>query len=818
LANTSSKPRVSNSNHKLQIRLLKIAALFLTVYAIALTIAPASRERTWNTNLLWGHWIGLFIWVLVISIGYFQLKKYLPESDPFLYPIAAFISGWGILTIWRIIPEFGFRQAIWLLVTITLFILCLRLPDNLLFLRKYKYLWLGSGLFITFLTFFLGVNPLGNGPRLWLGCCGIYFQPSEPLKLFLVIYLAAYFADRIPLKLRTRQIILPTILITGAALLILIFQRDLGTASIFLFLYSVLLYISSGNRKVIILCIFGLIISSVIGYLMFDVVRLRVDSWLNPWIEPTGRSYQIVQSLLAIANGGLFGRGPGGGSPSLVPVAISDFIYAAISEEFGLLGTIGLISLLGIITARGIRIALSARDRFQRYLAAGLTAYLIAQSILIIGGNLRALPLTGVTLPFVSYGGSSLLTSFFALFLLIMISKKTELEPFSLPNPKPYLILGNFLFIGLFFVSLVNGWWSVWRGPELLTRTDNARRTISDRYVKRGSILARQGEPINISEGISGDFQRVYLYPALSPISGYTDSIYGQAGLEFSLDGYLRGLDGNKSSLIWWDHLLYGQPPPGLDVRLSINLDLQIKADELMKDHKGAIVILNASSGEILVMSSHPNFDPNHLDNSGSMLALDENRPLLNRAAQGLYPPGDAVKPFLRTAGLTSNTDKETIINFFQKLGFYSTPNLNLPVVQAVSPTDDLLVSPLQMALAAAVLSNDGTRPPARMAMAVNSPQFGWIILPALSEAVQVFENGVVDKTIQLLIENQKHYWEIKSSATDNLEGQTLTWYLAGTTSEWQGTPLVIVILLEEDNPSFASEIGQSLMIGSRLP
>ena len=799
-------------------RLLKLAALFLFIYAIALTIAPASRERNWQTDLLWGHWIGFIIWVSIVLIANNQLQKQLPDSDPLLFPIAALITGWGILTIWRLIPSFGLRQTIWLLVAGIIFILCLRLPDNLNFLRKYKYLWLGSGLLITLLTFILGVNPLGSGPRLWLGCCGIYFQPSEPLKLLLVIYLAAYFADRIPLKLRFLQIVLPTILVTGVALSILIFQRDLGTASIFIFLYTVLLYISSGNKKVLIFCIIGLCFSAVVGYLLFDLVRLRVDAWLNPWIDPTGRSYQIVQSLLAIANGGLFGRGPGGGSPGLVPVAISDFIYTAISEEIGLIGTIGLISLLGIFSARCIRIALHATDRFRRYLAAGLTAYITAQSILIIGGNLRALPLTGVTLPFVSYGGSSLLTSFFALLLLLIISNKSEIEPFPNLQPKPYNSLGNFLAIGLIIVSLVNGWWAVWRGPELLTRTDNARRSISDRYVKRGSIIARQDEPINITNGISGGYTRVYLYPELSPITGYTNNVYGQAGLEFSLDGYLRGLEGNNSSLIWWDHLLYGQPPPGLDIRLSINLDLQRQADKLMSTHKGAVVILNAASGEILVMASHPNYDPNLLDDTGSSLTQDIESPLLNRATQGMYPPGSALNPFLIAAGLPNITVTDSHINLYRELGFYKTPELNMPVAQAVTSTDDLLVSPLQMALATAVLSNDGLRPPARLAMAVNSPQFGWVILPALTDPVQVFPRGSVEKTVNQLIVTKQPYWEYVGTINDSPQDRILTWYLAGTISDWKGTPLVITILLEDENLIRAKEIGQSLINTSLQP
>jgi cell division protein FtsW (lipid II flippase) len=809
---------LSKPEQNLQKRLLIIAAIFLFIYAIALTLSPAVRERSWQTDLLWSHWIGFFVWGSVISVAHHQIQKFYPDSDSFIFPIASLLTGWGIMTIWRLIPEFGLRQAIWLLIIGILFIFSLRLPENLNFLRKYKYLWLICGLTLTMTTFVFGVNPLGNGPRLWLGCCGIYFQPSEPLKLLLVIYLAAYFADRIPLKLRILPMIAPTIIVTGVALSILVFQRDLGTASIFIFLFTSQIFIASGNKKVLLFSILGLGISAVLGYYLFDVVRLRVDAWINPWIDPSGRSYQIVQSLLAIANGGLFGRGPGGGSPSLVPVAISDFIFSAISEEFGLIGSIALLSIIGILSARGIHIAFNATDRFRRYLAAGLTAYIISQSVLIIGGNLRTLPLTGVTLPFVSYGGSSLLTSFIALLLLIIISNRSEREPFPLTKPEPYLILGNFLTIGLIVVSLTNGWWSIWRGPELLTRTDNARRTISDRYVKRGSILARQNEPINITEGISGNFTRSYLYPSLSPTTGYTNNIFGQAGLEYTIDDYLRGLQGNNSGLIWWDHLLYGQPPPGLDVRLSINLDLQNLADNLMMTHTGAIVMLNASSGEILVMASHPNYDPNFLDETGWSLNQDVEKPLLNRAAQGLYPPGEVMEPFLLAAEMRGNPLDVNLINLYEGLGFYETPNLRLPVTPAIIPTDELLVSPLQMALAASVLSNDGIRPPARLAMAVNSPQLGWIILPALNEPVQVLTSGSAEKAINQYLSGNQPYWEIVSSAKNDSVDKNLTWYLAGTVANWQGTPLVVTILLEEADLKLAKDIGQSLITKALQP
>ncbi len=217
-------------------------------------------------------------------------------------------------------------------------------------------------------------------------------------------------------------------------------------------------------------------------------------------------------------------------------------------------------------------------------------------------------------------------------------------------------------------------------------------------------------------------------------------------------------------------------------------------------------------------MASHPNYDPNLLDDIGSSLTQDIESPLLNRATQGMYPPGSALNPFLIAAGLPNITVTDSHINLYRELGFYKTPELNMPVTQAVTSTDDLLVSPLQMALATAVLSNDGLRPPARLAMAVNSPQFGWVILPALTDPVQVFPRGSVEKTVNQLIVTKQPYWEYVGTINDSPQDRILTWYLAGTISDWKGTPLVITILLEDENLIRAKEIGQSLINTSLQP
>ena len=761
------------------------------------------RARGWDVVYRWSHWLGLLVWGIGFAAAGRATRRYLPSRDPYLLPAAALLSGWGVLTIWRLSPIYGLRQAVGLGIVLAIFVLGLRLPSDLGFLRRYKYIWLTSGLLLAALTLFLGTNPLGYGPRLWLGCCGVYFQPSELLKLLLVIYLSAYLADRLPAAslespvsggtehrsetgVRMLGLLVPTFIMTGLALLLLLVQRDLGTASIFLFLYTTVVCVATGRRRFLLFMGLALGLAALVGYALFDVVRLRLDAWLNPWIDPSGRSYQIVQSLIAIANGGISGRGLGLGSPSLVPIAHSDFIFAAIAEEGGLPLVIGLLSLIALMATRGLRVALHAPDAFQRYLAAGLTAYLAGQSILIIGGNLRLLPLTGVTLPFVSAGGSSLLTSYLSLLILLHISQRGQEQPAVVdpPQTRLYLYLGGLLLAGITGTALLAGWWMVYRGPALITRTDNPRRAIIERSVRRGSLLDRSDTPINETIGQAGEYMRAYNYPLLGPIAGYDHPIYGQSGLEASLDDYLAGWRGNPGLKVWWEHLLYGQPPPGLDVRLSIDLELQRTADDLLGEMKGALVVINAQSGEILAIASHPAFDPNSLEADWQALTNSadwgQTMPLLDRASLGQYP----------TAG-------------------------SLGVVMV-----DDYASPVEMAAAAAALSAGGMRPAPWLSLAVRTPQAGWVLLPGASPSIALSVCNAAEATTfaDAHTVGTLPFWQETTSATD-FTGKTVTWFMGGTLPGWQAVPLAAVVLLEDYDPISAQQIGQAVLQSAmRMP
>ncbi len=799
-------------------RLLSAAALFLFLYSLVLMLAPAVREHTWAAPLRVSHWIGFAVWLAGVYATRRLIARRQPDRDPYLLPLAATLSGWGLLTVWRLDTSLGLRQAVWLLVSLGALAAIAYAPPDLGWLRRYKYLLLGGGLLLTALTLLFGTNPGGAGPRLWLGCCGFYLQPSEPLKLLLVVYLSAYLADQVPLRLRFFPMLVPTILAIGLALLLLVVQRDLGTASIFILLYTAVLFMATNRRRVLIASAVALAVAGLTGFFFIDVVHARLESWINPWNDPSGRSYQVIQSLLAIANGGILGRGPGIGNPSLVPVAHSDFVFSAIGEETGLLGTVAVLVIFGLILARGFLASLRAKDRFQRLLAIGVTCYLGLQALVIIGGNLRLLPLTGVTLPFVSYGGSSLLTSFIAVALIAVISNRADQESAPGPALRPYYVLAALAGTGILAAGMADIWWSVARSPELLARTDNPRRSIADRYVARGALLDRNNQPIDHTSGTSGSFARVYSYPPLAPITGYIHPVFGQAGLEASLDGYLRGTQGNPGSLILWDGILYGMPPPGLDVRLSIDLDIQRRSDELMADYKGAVVLLNAQTGEVLAMASHPGYDPNKLDEIGPMLATDKDAPLLNRAAQGTYPVGTAISAFTPIMGLPDHPADNELALLYRSLGFYTTPEMRMPVAAASADSEvrNLRVSPVQMVRAAAALSNGGELPMPRITLAVDTPVQGWVILPALGSPEMALPGSGAEQTaIRLAVQNGT-YWQWGGLAQAGTAKDT--WFIAGTLPNWKGTPLALAVLIEGDVPLAAERIGQSIMQAAIKP
>jgi cell division protein FtsW (lipid II flippase) len=639
--------------------LLGLAFAFLCLITLALYLAPVVRLKSQPEPAIRQlRFIILPVWLIGVLLVRREVRRAHPLRDPFLLPTGFLLAGWGLQLIWRLAPQFGVRQTGWFVIGILVMLFILRGPADLSWLRRYRYLWLGVGIILTTLTLVFGTNPSGLEPRLWLGCCGIYLQPSEPLRLLLIAFLASYLADHLAFRwLKDREsplwrVLIPLLVVWGLSVALLVVQRDLGTGTLFLAILAVLLYLVSGRWQVIAAAGVFAVLGGVLGYALFDVVRIRLLAWLNPWIDPSGGSYQLVQSLIAIASGGVGGSGPGLGSPTFVPVVHSDFVFTAAVEEWGLLGGLGLIALFGILVSRGLRAASRCEEPFTRLLSAGLALAFGLQALLIMGGTIRLLPLAGITLPFVSYGGSSLVTSFIGLSFLVLLSggKGGDVQ-FS----RPLKHIQGLMILAWTGLAILLGWWSLYRAPVLTSRTDNPRRGMIQKYSRRGRILDRDDVTLAESIGEIGDIQRIY--PAVWTVTavGFDSIPFGQSGIEASMDAYLRGEAGYDAFTIWWHDILNNRPPPGLDVRLSIDGRIQNLAVEMLDSRPGVIVVLDATGGEVLTMLSSPSFDPNHLDRDWESLTSRLDAPLLNRAAQGRYQPGMALAPFLFAWALESD-------------------------------------------------------------------------------------------------------------------------------------------------------------------
>lgn len=410
--------------------LLGLALFFVFSNAVGLSVVQTGGV---SVRYLWP----ASLWAFAAVGGQVLLHRYKPTHDPYLWPLVSLLLGWGILLVDRLAPNFLPRQVMWVCLSTAALLAVAIWPRHLQLLQRYRYTWLMGGLLLLAATLIFGVNPSGFGAQQWLKLpflSIIYFQPSELLKLLLVIFLASYFADREELlKLNGQHgrraaipYLAPLLLMWGFCMVLLVWQRDLGAATLFFILFLALLYVATGERLYVWSGLGLLAAAALFAYFAFDVVTLRVDAWWNPWPEATNRAFQIVQSLYAVASGGVLGRGIAQGFPTYIPVVHSDFAFAAIGEEWGVVGSLGVVACFALLAQRGLTVALYSKRPFRRYLATGITILFSTQALLIMGGVTKLLPLTGVTLPFVSYGGSSLLVSSLMVGLLLHLSAENS--------------------------------------------------------------------------------------------------------------------------------------------------------------------------------------------------------------------------------------------------------------------------------------------------------------------------------------------------------------------------------------------------------
>lgn len=382
-------------------------------------------------------------------------------ADPVLLPVATLLTILGLVMIYRIDVAAASRAALndnpaptpdvysqltWFTVAAILFVSAMLLLRDHRILQRYTYTLGLVGLVLLVLPLAPIIGTTVNGATLWIRLGGFSFQPAEMAKILLTIFFAGYLVEkRDSLALvRTKFIgvgfprlkdLGPIVIAWLISLAVLIFETDLGTSLLFFGLFVAMLYIATQRRSWLILGGLLFAAGAVLAYYLFGHVRLRVTVWLDPWAYASDSGYQIVQSLFGLANGGILGAGLGQGFPNLVPFASTDFIVSALGEELGLTGLIATLLLYAVLIERGLRAAVSVRDSFGQLLAAGLSITLALQVFVIIGGVTRLIPLTGLTTPFLSYGGSSLIANWIIIALLLRISDRARRPEATVQTP-----------------------------------------------------------------------------------------------------------------------------------------------------------------------------------------------------------------------------------------------------------------------------------------------------------------------------------------------------------------------------------------------
>ena len=414
-------------------------ALLLTAGFTAVFIQEGSRLG--NLSILYG---GYFLAICVAAHLY--LRARLPDADPYLFPLMALLAAFGLVVLYRINETLARDQASLFVLGLVLFVLTIELLRDYEVLERYRYLIATLGIALLLAPRLPGIGQQVNGAYLGVSIGPITFQPAEFAKICLVIFLASYLREhREVLIVGARRIagvtlpplkhFGPLLVVWGASMLMLVLIRDLGSSLMFFAAFLALLYVATGRFSFVVI---GMALFLVGAWFFANTVPHvgdRVDVWLDPYQHPQGDGYQVLQSIFAQADGGLFGQGfgqsllfiPGSHPPvALLPAAQTDTIYALIVDEVGLFGAAALCLIYLLIAARGFKTAIIASDGFSKLLATGLTAVFAIQAFVIIGGVTRVIPLTGVTLPFVSYGGSSIVANFVLLALLLLVSDRAR--------------------------------------------------------------------------------------------------------------------------------------------------------------------------------------------------------------------------------------------------------------------------------------------------------------------------------------------------------------------------------------------------------
>jgi len=419
-----------------------IAVGALTGIGFASVYIARQSVVSWGSLTYAGLFVGLYLAAHAIA------RRTVPNADPYLLPMAGLLTAIGLTEIYRLGPDDAFKQALWIVIGVALFAVALiGLRRDYRVLESYKYLFGIGAIVLLFLPQLPAFGTTVNGARLWVHVGDFQFQPGELAKISLIVFLAAYLREKREVLAQARlKDMAPLLLIWGAAMLVLVVTNDLGSGLLYFGIFLAMLYIATARLLFVAAGVALFAVGGAVAYSQIGHVHERVTIWLHPWTvgkvfcPQTGgmalrqdcESYQLVKSLYSIANGGFGGAGLGKGTftttggQQLIPYLNTDFIYSALAQELGLVGAAALLLVFMLFVARGMKIALQVDDGFSKLLAAGLTFAFALQTFIIVGGVLRLIPLTGITLPFVSYGGSSVVANFVMLAGLLLVSHRAN--------------------------------------------------------------------------------------------------------------------------------------------------------------------------------------------------------------------------------------------------------------------------------------------------------------------------------------------------------------------------------------------------------
>lgn len=667
--------------------LLLIAAAFPVTLLYAMYVVTTGAALSFQTLAVP---LGLFAAFAAAHIG---VRIFAPGADPAILPVVFTLSGIGITFVTRLQPDASLGQVVFLFLGVALMVGTLAVVKNLEVVKRYKYVLGIAGIILLVLPMFIGTEIYGS--KLWIKIGGFQFQPGEFAKVLIVLFLAGYLAENrellsisnrtvLGIKFPRLRLLYPLFIVWGVCLLVVAFDRDLGSALLFYTIFLIMLYVATGRVSYVIIGLALLAVGAFGMYQIMSHVQVRVAIWLDPFSDAQNLGYQIVQSLFSLADGGLAGIGIGKGMADIIPVVASDMIFAAIGEEMGLLGGSAVLLLFMLFAVRGLTTAARAKSDLAAFSAAGLTAAISFQAFTIVGGVTKLIPLTGVTLPFMSQGGSSLLASFVIVALLLRAGdeatgRSTEIANTStdlatagyrttvrgshmrrpaLDTPESGLLgrvaLANrltrtvFLFTALFAVLIGNiTYIQVIKASEYQDMPSNNHTINKARFIKRGSIITADG--LTLAESIQqadGTYARSYPNGNLAAhVVGYYSQQYGTMGIENTQNDTLTG---SKDYSSWQNALnsLAGISEPGNSVQLTIDSRIQRAAEQALAGRVGAIVALDPRSGAVLAWASAPTFDNTNIQAAieAANASGGADTSMYDRATLALYTPGSTFK------------------------------------------------------------------------------------------------------------------------------------------------------------------------------